>query len=294
MAHVQESVVHMDDVSPDFDSIKHRTESGEDVWSARDLAPLLGYKQWRNFQEAIDRAIIACQQVGNQAEEWFIATSRTIRSGRGREQPIPDYLLTRYACYLIALNGDPRKFEVAAAQNYFIKEARENELRKLEAAHAQYTKRIVARERISESQKKLTQVAQQVGVRKESVPRFHNAGYEGMYDGRDVEAIKGYKGIDPKEDLLDRMGRAELVANEFRITQTEMSLYQQGYIGEENAIDTHRIVGQIVRTAISESSGVMPEDLRAEPSLKPVLNQRKRQRKNLSAPPDQSGSDQKT
>lgn len=290
----------MEKQSPDFDSIKQINPYGVEFWRARDLAPLLGYKDWRNFEEAIARAKIACEQIGAPIENNFSETRKTIQSGRGKghTQEIKDYFLSRYACYLTSLNGDPRKPEVAAAQNYFVIAAREFEKKQLEELRAQQEKRLELRERVADGNKKLAEAAKQSGVRNQAFPQFFNAGYKGLYNGLDIDGIKARKRIAPKDDILDRMGRAELAANDFRITQAELRLQQQGRIGESAAINTHFEVGQDVRAAIAKISGVMPEDLPAEPSIKPLIQERRRktgkQKKLQSSSTDQTKADEKT
>lgn len=264
--------------SPDFDSIKQISPYGAEYWSARTLAPLLGYTKWQNFEEAIERAMIACEQVGQIVTDHFTLASRMVAVGSGAQRAVKDYLLSRFACYSIAQNGDPRKKEIAAAQAYFIISTRENEL-----AHllVEQEKRLQLRERVSENNKKLAEAASQAGVLPRNFGVFQNAGYKGMYGGLGVTDIKERKQIDQREDLLDRMGRAELAANDFRITQTEERLRKEGTIGQGQAMQTHQEVGKRVRKAIEEIGGTMPEDLAPEPSLKPLIDTKRRKRKKL-------------
>jgi len=260
----------------DFESIRHLNPYGMEYWSARELAPLLGYSKWERFEGAIKRAMIACTQVGGIVDDHFPATGRTVRLGSGAERVLTDYALSRLACYLIAENGDPRKSEIAQAQVYFVVATRQNELRQL---GEQRDERLRLRERVSENNKKLAEAAHGAGVLSRSFGVFQNAGYRGLYGGLDLGAIKARKGIGAREDLLDRSGRAELAANDFRITQTEERLRKEGIIGQTKAIDTHQEVGETVRRAIEEIGGTMPEDLPPEHSLKPLIEARRRGRK---------------
>jgi DNA-damage-inducible protein D len=254
---------------------------GADYWSARELGPLLGYTKWQNFEVAIRRAMTACEQVGQVVAHHFTGASKMVRLGSGAERAVTDYYLSRLACYLIAQNGDPRKPAIAEAQVYFAVATRQNELRQLADEQAQ---RVQLRERVSENNKKLAEAAREAGVLSRQFGVFQNAGYRGLYGGLDVDQIKARKGIAPKEDLLDRSGRAELAANDFRITQTEERLRKEGIIGQAKAMQTHHEVGHTVRKAIEEIGGTMPEDLPAEHSLKPLLDARRRGRRKRVSP----------
>jgi DNA-damage-inducible protein D len=206
--------------------------------------------------------------------------TKMIQTGKGAQREVKDYSLSRFACYLIAQNGDPRKGEIAAAQAYFAVATRRNELHEL---YEDQQKRLQMRERVSENNRKLAEAAQQAGVLSHSFGEFQNAGYRGLYGGLDVDGIKAQKGLGRNEEVLDRMGREELAANDFRITQTEGKLRNERIIGQSRAIQTHHEVGKKVREAIEEIGGIMPEDLPPEPSIKPLINERRRRHKNLQA-----------
>lgn len=270
----------MESQSPDFESIKRTNPYQAEYWSARDLAPLLGYSNWQNFEVAIKRGKTACEQVGQVVSDHFIDASKTIRTGKGAQREIKEYYLSRFACYLIAQNGDPRKPEIASAQAYFAVSTRQHELHQL---YDEQQKRLQLRERVSENNRKLAEAAHQAGVLSRSFGEFQNAGYEGLYGGLDVEGIKARKQLGKSEEVLDHMGRAELAANDFRITQTEEKLRREQIIGQARAIATHHEVGKKVREAIQEIGGTMPEDLPPEPSIKPLLAERRRNRKKLQA-----------
>ncbi len=281
----------MDANTPDFDSIRQITPYEAEYWSARALAPLLGYTRWQNFQQAINRAMTACRQIGQTVEDHFTGISKMVTLGSGAQREIKDYLLSRFACYLIAQNGDPRKQAIAQAQAYFATAARQNELAQL---YEDQQQRLRLRERVSEDNRGLAEAAAQAGVLSRNFGVFQNAGYEGLYDGQGAAALKERKGIGENENILDRMGRAELAANDFRITQTEEKLRREGVIGQQAAMDTHYEVGRTVRKAIEEIGGTMPEDLPPEPSIAPLLNAERRRRKKLATdtPTDPAGPQQ--
>jgi DNA-damage-inducible protein D len=268
----------MEAQSPDFELIKQISPYQVEYWSARDLAPLLGYNKWQNFEVAIQRAMVACQQVGQIIPDHFTEASKAITGGKGAKQTVKDYLLSRFACYLIAQNGDPRKKEIAEAQAYFAISTRQHEIAQL---LEEQEERLKLRERVSENNKALASAASHAGVLSQNFGVFQNVGYKGLYGGLGVPDIKERKQIDQREDLLDRMGRAELAANDFRITQTEERLRKEGIIGQTKAMDVHHEVGKKVRKAIEDIGGTMPEDLAPEPSIKPLLDAKNRKRKKL-------------
>ncbi len=224
----------MDTQAPDFDSIKHLSPYGTEYWSARELAPLLGYSKWERFLGTIQRAISASEQVGQSTADHFPGAGKMIRVGKGGRREVPDYLLSRFACYLIAQNGDPRKPEIAAAQVYFAIATRTNELAQLRDAQDQ---RLHLRVRVADNNRTLAAAAAAAGVLSPSFGVFQNAGYKTLYGGLDVQGIKVHKGIGEREELLDRMSAEELAANDFRITQTAAKLRQEGIQGSPQAMD---------------------------------------------------------
>ncbi len=274
--------------SPDFESLKQLNGHANEFWSARDLMGLLGYLNWRDFDKAIHRAIISCRESGEVVEDHFEGALKMVSLGSGSKRRVKDYYLSRFACFLVAQNGDPRKQEIAEAQRYFAISTHENELNKLRQAEEQ---RLMLRERVAEGDAVLAQTAQAAGVQSANFGRFQNAGYQGLYGGRDMEGIKDYKGVPAEEDLLDRMGSTELAANFFRITQANQKLRVERIAGEEEAIRVHHHTGSIVREAIDHMSGIMPEDLPAEPSIKPLLEEKRRRSLPATPPPKPEGSE---
>lgn len=268
----------MQEQSPSLDSIKQSNSYGAEYWSARGLMRMLGYARWENFKNAIERAEEACKNTGQPIDSHFLQAGKMINTRKGAQREVKDYFLSRFACYLIAQNGDPRKKEIAEAQAYFAVATRKHELAQLLENQEE---RLKLRERVTENNKALAQAASQAGVLSQNFGVFQNAGYKGLYGELGVVDIKERKQIDQREDLLDRMGRAELAANDFRITQTEDRLRKEGTIGQTNAMDVHHEVGKKVRKAIEDIGGTMPEDLAPEPSIKPLLNAKHQTQKKL-------------
>ena len=271
------------DGSPsEFERIKRSATHGAEYWSARDLMPLLGYETWRRFNDAIERAKTSSTQFGQETKDHFAGAVKMIQAGKGAKREVADYFLSRYACYLIAQNGDPSKPEIAAAQAYFAIQTRRQELQDQAMADE---KRILTRQRLTESNKKLAEAAQDVGVTSPQFGIFQDAGYKGLYDGRGAKEIGVYKNIPEKENILDRMGHAELAANDFSATQTEERLKREQINGLNQASIVHHDVGKAVRQIILDQGNTPPEDLPIEANIKPVLEKRRREEaKKLPAP----------
>ena len=250
-----------------FEALKKLNEYSAEFWSARDLQPLLGYAQWRRFEDAIKRAMISCEQSGNSPQNHFANAGKMVELGSGSEREVNDYHLSRFACYLIAQNGDPRKTEIALAQQYFAIQTRKQEL-SLQLVSDQ--ERLELRKQTSEQFKALSGAARQAGVQNKMFGIFHDAGYKGLYGGLGSEAIKTKKGIAQKEQLLDRMNATELAANQFRMTQTRDKLAQQNVGNQQHAIQTHEQVGKEVRAAIERIGGTLPEKIAPAEHIKEV------------------------
>jgi DNA-damage-inducible protein D len=241
-----------------FEGLKSQNEHGAEFWSARELQPLLGYKQWRRFENAINRAITSCSQSGNNPDYHFAGAGKMVELGSGSTRSVDDYHLSRFACYLIAQNGDPRKPEIAAAQKYFAIQTRRQEMSDASTADLE---RLEIRKQASEEFKALSGSARDAGVQDRMFGVFHDAGYKGLYGGLGNAAIKQKKAIPKKENLMDRMDTTELAANQFRMTQTRDKLAQAQVKDQQQAIRTHEAVGKEVREAIKRIGGVMPENI---------------------------------
>jgi DNA-damage-inducible protein D len=257
---------------PDFDSIKQTNVYGIEYWSARDLAPLLGYTQWRRFDEAIRRAMVACEKMENSTDDHFAGAGKPIPGGKGAIQNVKDYHLSRLACYLIAMNGDPRKTEIATAQIYFAIATRAHEIHQL---RQEQEKRLEMRLKVSESYKALGEAAALSGVNSEFFGVFIDAGYLGLHR-HTAQELKELKGVPPGEDYLDNITRQELSAIDFKNTQTEGKLLDENIQGKEAAAQTHYFVGDQVRKAIEVIHRPFPENLPSAPSIRKMVEERRR------------------
>ena len=253
-----------------FESLKRLNEHGVEYWSARDLQPCLGYSKWQRFEPAIKKAMKSCKQSGNDPQNHFTGAGKMVGIGSQTDRKVDDYHLSRFACYLIAQNGDPRKPEIAHAQKYFAIQTRRQELSDDFAADRE---RLESREQASIEFKALSGAARDAGVQNKMFGVFHDAGYKGLYGGLGADAIKARKGIDPKEQLMDRMGTTELIANQFRMSQTREKLKRDHIRNQRDAIETHEAVGKEVRAAIAKIGGTPPENI---PPAEPIKNVKKR------------------
>ena len=243
-----------------FESIKHVDDDGNEYWYARELQKVLEYTQWRKFNGVIEKAMNTCKASNYVVLDHFAGTGKMINLGKGGQREVLDYKLSRYACYLIAQNGDSRKKVIALAQTYFAIQTRKQELLELEYnSLTEDEKRFYQRDLTKKGNYSLNQTAKKAGVK--NFDKFHNAGYKGLYNGETANDIAKRKGLRYREDILDNMGSEELAANLFRITQTESKLKKDNVCGEGNAIDTHYEVGKEVRNTIERLGGTMPEDL---------------------------------
>ena len=243
-----------------FESIKHVDDDGNEYWYARELQKVLEYTQWRKFNGVIEKAMNTCKASNYVVLDHFAGTGKMINLGKGGQREVLDYKLSRYACYLIAQNGDSRKKVIALAQTYFAIQTRKQEL--LEDEYNSLTedeKRFYQRDLTKKGNYSLNQTAKKAGVK--NFDKFHNAGYKGLYNGETANDIAKRKGLCYREDILDNMGSDELIANLFRISQTNQRLNKDNIQGEKAACLTHNKIGKIVRKAIKEAGGIMPEDL---------------------------------
>lgn len=261
-----------------FESIKHLDESGEEYWLARELQSVLEYTQWRRFVDAIDRAKLACQNSGYIIEDHFADVGKMVPLGSHAYRRIDDYRLSRYACYLIVMNGDPRKEVIAVGQTYFAVKTRQQELIDHYDELSEDQKRLAIRKEMIAHNKSLAEAAQMAGVEDgRDFAIFQNKGYQGLYGGLGVKEIHERKGLKKNEKILDHMGSTELAANLFRATQTDEKLRRENIRSKEKANQTHYEVGRKVRQTIAELGGTMPEDLPTpEKSIRQIESEQKK------------------
>lgn len=245
-----------------FEDIKRTTDEGVEFWYARELHPVLEYAEWRNFSKVIDRAMLACKNSGFNITDHFVEVNKTIPMPKGASKKIKDYMLSRYACYLIMQNGDPRKEVIALGQTYFAIQTRRQEIADTFNQLDEDSKRLVIRGEVKSWNSMLAEAAHLAGItEQEEYAEFQNAGYMGLYGGLKVSDIHRRKGLKPEQKILDHMGSEELGANLFRITQTEAKLRRDEPQGLDAASAIHYTVGKEVRETIEKIGGTMPEDL---------------------------------
>ncbi len=256
-----------------FEDIKHMGENGIEYWYARELQVVLNYKEWRKFEGVIQKAKKAAENSSINVFEHFVDIDKLSKRANNAEVTIKDYKLTRYACYLIAQNGDSRKKVIALAQTYFAIQTRKQEISEKEySSLTEDEKRFYQRNLTKKGNYSLNQTAKKAGVK--NFDRFHNSGYKGLYNGETPDDIAKRKGY--REDILDNMGSDELIANLFRISQTEQKFKRDKIQTEKEANEAHYEVGSKIRKTIKELGGSMPEDL---PTPKKSLKQLEKENK---------------
>lgn len=260
-------------VSP-FERIKRLTDAGVEFWSSREFAEILGYSDYRNFEGVIEKAKVACFNSQNRIDDHFVEVTEMVEVGRVSLRAVKTFFLSRYACYLIIQNADPKKEIVALGQSYFAVQTRRQEL---EDQAIEDERRLLLREEMRQHNAQLADAAKDAGVVDPGdYAIFQNHGYMGLYGGLTADGIHHRKGLRKSQKILDHMGSTELAANLFRATQTEEKLRRDGIRGKEAANRTHHEVGKKVRQTIEELGGTMPEDLPVAESIKKIESKKKR------------------
>jgi DNA-damage-inducible protein D len=273
---VAESIKSESDDEPSpFERIRRVNEAGNEHWSSRDFAKVLGYADYRNFEQVIDKARLACFNSGQRVDDHFVDITEMIEIGKGGQRAVKTTLMSRYACYVAIQNADPAKDIVALGQTYFAIQTRRQELsdEQLEA-----DRRLLLRDELKKHNTQLADAAKDCGVIE---PRdyaiFQNHGYQGLYGGLTAQDIHQYKGLKKSQQILDHMGSTELAANLFRATQAEEKLRREKVKGKARANQTHFEVGRKVRQTIQELGGTMPENLPAAESIKKLESKKRKQ-----------------
>ena len=261
-------VFQFDDSGQNFESFSK--ENGFTYWWASKLMALLGYETWPSFNRAIQKAMTVCASLNIPILENFIQEHQIVDG-----KTIADYKLSRFACYLTVMNGDVKKTAVASAQAYFATMAGAVQTYLEEAEKVE---RIQIRDEISEREKSLSGVAHKAGVVEYGF--FQNAGYRGMYN-LNISQLKNIRGIPQKRSPLDFMGKEELAANLFRITQTELKIRNENIKGQNNLETAAQNVGKKVRKAMIDISNIAPEHLSKGSDIKEVRKELKAKGKNL-------------
>ena len=261
-----------------FESIKHVNEFNQEYWLARELQRVLEYTEWRNFAGIIDKAKEACKNSGIPVSECFVDVNKTSPMPNGGVKEIRDMMLSRYACYLIVMNGDPRKEVIAVGQTYFAVKTRQQELIEQYDQLSEDQKRLAIRREMAEHNKSLAEAAKNAGVQSSlDYAIFQNAGYKGLYGGLTAKDIQERKNLSKNQNILDHMGSTELAANLFRATQTDEKLRRENIQGKERANRTHYEVGKKVRQTIKDLGGTMLEDLPTpDKSIKQIEREQKK------------------
>jgi DNA-damage-inducible protein D len=262
-----------------FERIKRVNESGAEFWSARELARVLEYLNFRNFQPVIEKAKAACAKSGHSVADHFAETRNMVGIGSGAQRELEDWALSRYACYLVIQNADPTKAIVALGQTYFAVQTRRQELADDQALQEDQ-KRLLLRAEMKKHNKNLAGVAKQSGVVQPlDYAIFMDHGYRGLYGGLGMRDIHERKRLKPKEHILDHMGSLELAANPFRTTQAEDKLRRENVRSKDVANRIHNEVGRKVRRTIHELGGTMPENLPVAENIKKVESREKKRLK---------------
>lgn len=248
-----------------FDSIRKDIE-GVEFWSGRDLQKLFGYTEWRNFEKSIKKAEIACENSSISKENHFVESNKTIPMPKGAEKEVKDYALTRYACYLIAQNGDPSKEEIAFAQTYFAVQTRKQEI--LERYFLD-SKRVVAREKLTRSEKTLSKLAFERGVDGAGFASIRAKGDQAMFGGNSTQEMKTKLGVPKSRPLADYLPTISIKAKDLATEMTNFNIEHQNLENANQISSQHQKNNLGVRNTLLDS-GIVPEDLPPSEDVKKV------------------------
>jgi DNA-damage-inducible protein D len=275
---------HNQETSSPFETIRHTTDDGAEYWSARELARVLDYVQWRNFAQVVAQARIACENSGQAVSDHFADTSNMIATGKGAQRKVEDFHISRYACYLVVQNADPSKPIVALGQTYFAVRTREAELAEEAVLQgmSEDQLRLFVRQQLTNHNKQLADAAHAAGVPSNGFAAFQDHGYRGLYAGETAKDIAARKGLRPGQEILDWMEFDELAANAFRASLTGQKLRNDPAIDTQaKANKTHHDIGAVVRNVIIEQGGTPPEQL--PPPAQSIQQLQRQEQKRIEA-----------
>ncbi len=260
-----------------FDDIAHETDDGVEFWYARELQAILGYTEWRNFNSVIEKAKLSCINAGNIVSDWFVDVNKSITSGKGRTELIQDYLLTRYACYLIAQNGDPRKDEIAFAQSYFAVKTREAEIieKRIEELN-----RLQLRDQLRASEKRLSQNIYERGVDDKGFARIRSKGDAALFGGKTTKQMKDKYGI-KSGALADKLPAVTIAAKNLATEMTNLNVESKDLHGEDSITTEHVENNSSVRSMLGER-GIKPEELPPDEDIKKIERRLKSDERKLA------------
>ena len=260
-----------------FERIRRTSETGNEYWSSRDFAQVLGYTDYRNFEQVIQKARMACFNSGQRIEDHFVNINDMVSIGSGAMREVKIVLMSRYACYLVIQNADPTKEIVALGQTYFAIQTRRQEV---SDQAVEDNRRLLLRDEMKVHNMRLAETAKRAGViTSVDYAIFQNHGYMGLYGGMTAQDIHSRKKLKKSAQILDHMGSTELAANLFRATQTEEKIRREQMRGKNQANQTHRDVGAKVRQTIRELGGTMPENLPSVENIKKIQSKQKKKLK---------------
>lgn len=263
-----------------YDVIVHKDEEYNiEFWYARELMPLLGYERWENFEKAVNRAMNSCETSGVEVSDHFREITKMIETGKGARRPVKDYMLTRYACYLIAQNGDPKKEEIAFAQSYFAIQTRKQELIEERIA---YIERTEARGRLRESEKRLSQNIYERGVDDAGFGRIRSKGDTALFGGKSTQDMKKKLGVSDNRPLADFLPTLTIAAKNLAAEMTNYNVEEKDLQGEASITVEHIQNNSTVRDMLGQR-GIKPEDLPASEDIKKLERRVKTQEKKLAA-----------